>query len=126
MSPSTVSKLNKKIPVSPCVLPQAEQVNYSAPSVRPTDARFRDQRAPSAGGCCAGTAGLENDPDRVRALVSVSRKFGRRVAPELERGFFLSLKSTTSCIGRSHNPSYRSPFGADGARRVHDRFFQSV
>jgi hypothetical protein len=32
----------------------------------------------------------------VRALVSVSRRFGRRVAPEPERGFFLSLKSTIS------------------------------
>src|SRR6516225_8469151 len=43
-----------------------------------------------------GHGRLENDPDRVRALVSVSRRFGRRVAPELERGFFLSLKSTIS------------------------------
>src|SRR5215471_5456495 len=86
--------------------------------------------APSAGRLLRRHGRLENDPDRVRALVSVSRRFGRRVAPELERGFFSQPENRPfrdgNHIGRSHNPSYRSPSGADGARRVHDQFFQSV
>ena len=76
--------------------PQVEQVNFVLLLGPLRSSGFRDQRPPSARRLLRRHGRLENDPDRVRALVSVSRRFGRRVAPELERGFFLGLKSTIS------------------------------
>ena len=79
--------------------PQVEQVNFVLllGPLRSSGRRALSRStAPSARRLLRRHGRLENDPDRVRAFVSVSRRFGRRVAPELERGFFLSLKSTIS------------------------------
>src|SRR6516225_8469150 len=94
-----VSNLNKKIPVSPMRSARRLGVNFVLllGPLRSSGRRALSRStAPSARRLLRGHGRLENDPDRVRALVSVSRRFGRRVAPELERGFFLSLKSTIS------------------------------
>jgi len=71
--------------------PQVEQVNFVLllGPLRSSGRRALSRSpAPSARRLLRRHGRLENDPDRVRALVSVSRRFGRRVAPELERGFF--------------------------------------
>ena len=94
-----MSNLNKKIPVSPMRSARRLGVNFVLllGPLRSSGRRALSRStAPSARRLLRGHGRLENDPDRVRALVSVSRRFGRRVAPELERGFFLSLKSTIS------------------------------